>query len=259
MQPDDPTSFDAFLDEAGPTIDVDIMFAGPNDADGDWVIRPVQGQEEAIIRFGVPLALEAWLLAVDGDELQRAAVLRRQLLSTITIFRKQRSVQFRFRPRPRRSGSLYEYLVSPASQLRHELVAPASLTYGRRRRERYEGSVATGAPTGTLSATWPPAGVRELLRRLDIQRPTQATVLRIAAHNGGFVERNVVYEVGDYAPARTLRGFTRPVNRVTRDLQREGLVPQGVVPALQADYEHGMQATGFLVPPEVAEVIVAIE
>lgn len=55
--------------------------------------------------------------------------------------------------------------------------------------------------------------------------------------------------MGEYDADRTLRGFTRPVNRITLQ-QREGLVAPGVVSALEAVYEYGVQATCFAVPTD---------
>jgi len=45
------------------------------------------------------------------------------------------------------------------------------------------------------------------------------------------------------------------VNRITLQLQREGLVDLGVAPALEAVYVHGVQATYLAVPPDVRDLL----
>ena len=81
-------------------------------------------------------------------------------------------------------------------------------------------------------------------------------MIRAAAQEpGGWLPRALVYELGEYEAGRTLRGFTRPVNRITLQLQREGLVAPGVAPALEAIYEYGVQATYLAVPPDVQDLL----
>ena len=72
-----------------------------------------------------------------------------------------------------------------------------------------------------------------------------------AQQPNGRLPRALVYELGEYEDGRTLRGFTRPVNRITRQLQREGLVAADVAPALEPVYEQGVQAAYLAVPPDV--------
>ena len=69
------------------------------------------------------------------------------------------------------------------------------------------------------------------------------------------LSRALVYELGEYEDGRTLRGFIRPVNRITRQLQREGLVGADVAPALEPVYEQGVQAAYFSVPPDVRKLL----
>ena len=47
----------------------------------------------------------------------------------------------------------------------------------------------------------------------------QAKAIMTAVNNGGFVSRDEVYELGGYAQNRSLKGFTRPSNRITQRYQ----------------------------------------
>src|SRR5260221_2819474 len=103
---------------------------------------------------------------------------------------------------------------------------------------------------------WTTAGLTELLDRLDHERPVQAQVMRAAAQQpDGRLPRALVYELAEYEADRTLRGFTRPANRITWQLQREGLVPPGIAPALKAVYEDGVHAAYLAVPPDVRDLL----
>ena len=61
--------------------------------------------------------------------------------------------------------------------------------------------------------------------------------------------------LGEFEEGRTLRGFIRPVNRITRQLQQEGLIAADVAPALVPGYEQGVQAAYFAVPPDVRKLL----
>ncbi|WFR68640.1 PIN-like domain-containing protein [Curtobacterium flaccumfaciens] len=82
----------------------------------------------------------------------------------------------------------------------------------------------------------------------------QAEVIMAAADAGGRVERTDVYRITGRTDGRMLTGFTRPVARVTRELQVAGVVPEGVLPLLSSWYERGVRATHFIVPEEVVEM-----
>lgn len=101
---------------------------------------------------------------------------------------------------------------------------------------------------------WTPRGIAELLRRLEFEGWEQAEVIRVAADRGGVIDRESVYEIGQYDEDRMLRGFTRPSARITRDLQNEGIVDDGVRPMLEPLYI-GVKASGFRVPDEVVDII----
>lgn len=63
---------------------------------------------------------------------------------------------------------------------------------------------------------WTPEQVRLVLDELVEYYPAQCEAVLRAVRNGGFVTRTDVYEIGGYEPGRTLRGFTRPVNRIAQ-------------------------------------------
>lgn len=103
--------------------------------------------------------------------------------------------------------------------------------------------------------SWTPGGVEALLTDLEFAGPVQAAVIRAAAANGGILDRASVYELGSYRPSRMLRGFTRPVSRVTRALQATGDVGLNVPDMLRPLYHSGVQATAFEIPAEVVEIL----
>ncbi len=97
--------------------------------------------------------------------------------------------------------------------------------------------------------------MEELLRRLDSEGWKHGDVIRHAAENFGFVERAAIYEIARYNDERMLRGYTRPVNRITKDLQEAGIVQAGVTPMLQPVYVD-VKAAGFKIPGEVVDLLV---
>lgn len=278
LQADDLAAFRRFLrDQASGEISVDIRYAPAAKGSGEWAIVP-HGRRDLIIRFGVPPLLESWLLAVDADELERAELAMRELFSTILVFGEDnRVIQLRYRKVLQGERPASEDLSDSMTALRSELAAP-ELSF-RRRRERespeffapdlppgMDTDSAYGDPEYELSELaelpiqnapeWNAEGLAALLQRLDDERPVQAMVIRAAAvRPNGQVPRALVYELAGFEEGRTLRGFTRPVGRITRQLQEEGLVPWGVAPALEAVYEHGVQATCFAVPPDVQRIL----
>ncbi|MET9471031.1 PIN domain-containing protein [Streptomyces sp. NPDC002922] len=58
----------------------------------------------------------------------------------------------------------------------------------------------------------------DLIRSLRIQAPVQEAVIFRAVENGGFASRDEVYEIGGYEPGRMLKGFTRPIARISQDV-----------------------------------------
>ncbi len=105
------------------------------------------------------------------------------------------------------------------------------------------------------TATWTPGAVQELLAALDVEAPVQAAVIRAAAANGGVVDRHQVYQLGHYSENRMLRGFTKPVRRVSRRLQEVGDLDLRVQEMLRPRYDYGVQANAFEIPVEVVEIL----
>ncbi|MDG4823278.1 PIN-like domain-containing protein [Asanoa sp. WMMD1127] len=102
---------------------------------------------------------------------------------------------------------------------------------------------------------WTTEGIRELLRRLEMQGFPHAAVIWSAADLGGIIDRDTVYDICGYEESRTLRGFTTPVARITSELQGEGLVAERVTPMLVAVYPNDEKAAGFRIPDEVVSVL----
>jgi len=106
--------------------------------------------------------------------------------------------------------------------------------------------------------TWSPDGVSALLERLETEGWEHAEVIRAAAARGGSISREAIYEIAGYEDDRMLRGFTRPSARITADLQRLGIVADGVEPALTPVYS-GVKASAFRIPAEMVSIIMADE
>lgn len=78
----------------------------------------------------------------------------------------------------------------------------------------------------------------------------KAEMIEQAIAQGGRISRAQVMDVGGYDDDRTLRGITRPVSRLVRRLEDEGVLPHDALPAFVPDYERGVVAQGFTVPDE---------
>jgi hypothetical protein len=104
---------------------------------------------------------------------------------------------------------------------------------------------------------WSEAGVSALLERLETEGWSQADVIRTAASLGGTIDRESVYEICGYEDDRMLRGFTLPTIRITRDLQRDGIVPDDAEPVLTTIYQGGVKAAAFRIPAEMTAILAA--
>ena len=105
---------------------------------------------------------------------------------------------------------------------------------------------------------WDSDGVRALLVRLEREAPVQFEALLVAAQQDGRVGRSQVYAIGKYSDERTLRGFTRPVRRITSELKGTGVVDAEAIDILQTEYnaeESYVQASGFFIPEEVLPLV----
>jgi hypothetical protein len=202
--------------------------------------------------------------------------------SSIAVFHHDnRLTQLRYRKVSRRPRTADEVFAEPVPALRRELAEPSLAFKGRPERvdeESYDDSDVTQAAAereamlksfdpsssvdaagntaaSTLREEWTIEGLTELLRRLQQERPLQADVIRTAAQKRGRITRRQVYRLGGYDSNRSLRGFTRPSNRITRQLQQEGIVARGVDFPLRAVFGQGGQATHFVVPPELVRLL----
>lgn len=105
---------------------------------------------------------------------------------------------------------------------------------------------------------WTATTVWGVLRSLvDTGWSAQASAIRAAAENGGFVPREAVYRIAGYSSDRSLRGFTRPVNRMTALFQDLGILGDSVPPLLEASYgeESYGSAIGFVIPADVIPLV----
>jgi len=108
---------------------------------------------------------------------------------------------------------------------------------------------------------WTTEAVGQFLARLTHEGWTaQEQAIRIAALRGGFVEREIVYSLGGYAEDRSLRGFTRPINRITREFRAQGIVPESAIDILVTEYgtKPDLPAgwtSGFTVPDVLVPLI----
>ncbi|MFE3786413.1 PIN-like domain-containing protein [Streptomyces goshikiensis] len=105
--------------------------------------------------------------------------------------------------------------------------------------------------------TWNYAALASLMTLLRAEASVQADVIEYALENGGYVSRNQVYEIGGYDPGRMLKGFTRPVTRLSLQVAAAYDLARFEPYLLKPDYDE-MKAgfgwvDGFRVPASVHE------
>ena len=97
-------------------------------------------------------------------------------------------------------------------------------------------------------AGWTTSTLENAFARLESAGAhVQATVIREALKNNGYLTRERVYRIGSYSKDRTLRGFTRPVNRIVADMKAEELIPGSAADLLTSSFQNGVVADGFSV------------
>lgn len=106
---------------------------------------------------------------------------------------------------------------------------------------------------------WTPDAAMKLYRRLfQGNRPVQAKVIHAAATNSGECDRATVYALGGYDESRSLKGFTRPVNRLMKEMQANGELPVDAADPMTPVYDHDnpsyQRAQGFSMPAELADL-----
>jgi|SRR5579875_3454501 len=111
--------------------------------------------------------------------------------------------------------------------------------------------------TSDLEAGWSRRAVSELLDRLDAGGYPQAEVIRVAARQGGIIDKADVHRIAGRDEDRSLRGFTKPVMRITASLQDEGFLADDIEKMLNPLYPPGSGgvAEQFEIPLEVVEIL----
>ncbi|MER7722983.1 PIN domain-containing protein [Streptomyces sp. NPDC096323] len=163
-------------------------------------------------------------------------------------------------PRPeltaelRRRGGGRLFLLSPKQFL--EVAAPilqVSVQAGSvediERVERIEAEPSLGG--------WTAGAIEALFNGLSYEGyGNRVDVIRYAAEMDGRIEALSVYEICEYDDDRSLRGFTKPIRRISRNLVEQGAIPGSAVPVLTAEYENGPgRASGFMVHPLLVPLI----
>lgn len=237
LQPDDPFAFRDVIANASGPLECRLGFSSANPEKGTWALtlqndRRTRGvSQRLVVRFGLPAVLDSWILADGEVDRVRARDVKRTFLRSLVVYSDGRPVELRFPPRQRRST---ENLADPA--LRREAFDP-ELTYRAAEGVRREGR-------------WTGTALERLLELLRDEGWPQAEMLERAIEQGGRINRAQVMELGGYDADRTLRGITRPVSRLVRRLEDDGLLAHDALPAFAPDYEGGVIAQSFTVPDE---------
>lgn len=112
---------------------------------------------------------------------------------------------------------------------------------------------------------WSIEAVGQFLARLSREGwSAQEQAIRMAALRGGFVEREIVYSLGGYDEGRSLRGFTRPINRIAREFREHGIVSGSAVDILVTEYDPTSPnlpvgwASGFRVPEVLVPLVLEL-
>lgn len=237
LQPDDPFAFRELIAAARGPVECQLGFTSANPEKGSWALTvpndrgAASGSGRLVVRFGLPAVLDSWILSDGEVDRARASDVKRTFLRSVVVYDGGRPVELRFVPRRRRSR---ESLADP--DLRREAFDP-QLTYRPVEDVRREGR-------------WSPEALERLLQLLRDEGWPQAEMIEHAIAQGGRITRAQVMELGGYEDARTLKGITRPVNRLIRRLEDEGVLPHNALPAFVPDYQGGMVAQAFTVPDE---------
>ncbi len=113
--------------------------------------------------------------------------------------------------------------------------------------------------TELVMTGWTVKAYTEAMRTLSAGgHVVQVQAIRAAVSSGtGLVSREDVYALGGYDESRTLKGFTRPVNRIQADLVDRGLLDEESADLLEPVYPPVTgyaRATAFRVPMEVVRL-----
>jgi hypothetical protein len=257
MRPASMLDLEDYVAEHGPGIKVRIGFNGAEGVAGDWTITPAGTPRGFRLSFGLPGALETWLLAAPED----APLAKEMFMSSISLFLENRLVRLLFEPAPApppsdadADGLGQGTDATDMSYLRRTLKPP--LPVEPEHRDYSKVFVGPGAGFPPLAGTgWTAHSVEALMTELDALGYPQAELIRAAACQGGDLSREQVYEIAGFPQDRTLRGLTRPTLRITAELMEQGLLAPDADYPFQAAYAAGVLATHFRVPPDVVEAL----
>jgi hypothetical protein len=103
---------------------------------------------------------------------------------------------------------------------------------------------------------WTRGALEEAFARLERDGAhVQAATIQEALHQKGYVTRDRVYKIGRYPKDRSLRGFTRPINRIVADLKAEGWIPDTAADLLSPSFQNGPVADGFSVDARLGALL----
>ncbi|THA79179.1 hypothetical protein E6R60_01250 [Streptomyces sp. A0642] len=109
-----------------------------------------------------------------------------------------------------------------------------------------------------LEEGWSQQSLDAFIGQLVLRYPAHAKVIVAAAANGGFVDRETVYDLAGYPSDRQLKGFTRPVSTVARELEDLGVL-SGEEPFLlhtiYGSLTEPSWASGFRIPDETVPLL----
>lgn len=105
-------------------------------------------------------------------------------------------------------------------------------------------------------AGWTEEALLEAFARLERDGAhVQVATIREALSQKGYVTRDRVYKIGRFPKDRSLRGFTRPINRIVADLKEEGWIPETATDLLSSSYQNGAVADGFSVDARLGDLL----
>lgn len=107
-------------------------------------------------------------------------------------------------------------------------------------------------------ADWNKVSLDTFIGELSQRYPAHAKVIVAAAAHGGFVDRATVYDLAGYAKDRQLKGFTRPISTVARELEDRGILSgeeSFLLHTIYGSLNEPSWATGFRIPDEVTPLL----
>ncbi|MFD4738122.1 PIN-like domain-containing protein [Streptomyces virginiae] len=110
----------------------------------------------------------------------------------------------------------------------------------------------------TVETGWTRQSLGAFVDHLRVRYPAHAKVIIAAAANGGFVDRATVYDLAGYPDERQLKGFTRPISTVARELEDQGLLTgeeSFLLHTIYGSVTEPSWATGFRIPDEAVPIL----